>query len=127
MWIVFGVRGVLLLSLEGPLWALAGGMSRAEMGALEPEFLGLPDLQLESSWPPVQLCGGGGSFWGGLSISLSVCESLPYLGVPVTPAFQVGPASPSPPNWILTQHRLVLGPALGTGLGRSHRCPAGSA
>ena len=43
------MRGVLLLSLEGPLWALAGGMSRAEMGVLEPEFQGLPDLQLEGS------------------------------------------------------------------------------
>ena len=116
------MRGVLLLSLEGPPWALAGGMSRAEMGVLEPEFPGLPDLQLEGSWPPVQLWGGVG-----VPVYLSVCESRPYLGVPVTPAFQVGPASPGPPNWILTQHRLVLGPALQTGLGRSHRCPAGSA
>lgn len=110
--------GVLLLSLEGPPWALAEGMSWAEMGALEPEFPGLPDLHLEGSWPPVQL-------WG--SFYLSVCESLPYLGVPVTPAFQVGRASPGPPNWILTQHRLVLGPALRTGLGRSHRHPTGPA
>lgn len=75
MWIVFGVRGVLLLSLEGPLWALAGGMSRAEMGALEPEFLGLPDLQLESSWPPVQLCGGGGLSGG---VCLSLCPFVSH-------------------------------------------------
>ena len=65
------MRGVLLLSLEGPLWALAGGMSRAEMGVLEPEFQGLPDLQLEGSWPPVQLWGGGG-----VSVYLSVSHCL---------------------------------------------------
>ena len=63
------MRGVLLLSLEGPPWALAEGMSWAEMGALEPEFPGLPDLHLEGSWPPVQL-------WEGLSISLFVSHCL---------------------------------------------------
>lgn len=48
------------------------------MGALEPEFLGLSDLQLES-WSHIQLYG---------FVHLSVSESLPDLGIFVILAFQ---------------------------------------
>lgn len=70
------------------------GVVWAEVGALEPEFLGLSDLQLES-WSHIQLCG---------FVHLSVSKSLPDLGIFVIFAFQGHEASPGPSNQILTQH-----------------------